>query len=215
MLRREQVAKVCEERSALSHDCASVVGNNKPRSLPTLLYPLSFQHVIMPISIATLRQSSKSSTAGRVRKLTEARSLGLRSVFLCHSHNDAELVEGLLALFARSGWQVYVDWEDTSLPEKPNRETAIRIQQKIVELDLFLFLATPNSTTSRWCPWEIGYANGRKPIDSIIVCPTSDGSMTHGNEYLDLYRRLDLSDQGRLAVWQPGDSTNGIFLSSL
>lgn len=52
------------------------------------------------------------------------------------------------------------------MPERPNKETAQRIQGKIREIDYFLFLATENSGASRWCPWEIGYADSQKPADS-------------------------------------------------
>jgi hypothetical protein len=92
------------------------------------------------------------------------------------------------------------------MPAKPNRETAKRIKDKIEQLNLFLFLATPNSMASRWCPWEIGYADGKKPIDNIVVIPTSEGATTHGNEYLELYRRIDLMTTGSLALWQPGQT---------
>ena len=169
----------------------------------------------MPIALTSLQVAARRATPQRVRTLTEARTLGIRTVFLSHSHRDAELVQGFVVLLVDSGWRVYIDWRDTSMPERPNRDTAIRLQQKIVDLDFFLFLATPNSMASRWCPWEIGYANGQKPIDRIIVCPTSEGSATHGSEYLDVYRRLDLSDSARLAVWQPGDSRSGILVSDL
>jgi hypothetical protein len=90
------------------------------------------------------------------------------------------------------------------MPDRPNRETAARLKQRIEGTTFFLFLATANSMTSRWCPWEIGYADGKKHIDSILVCATTDGVVTHGNEYLDLYRRIDVSDSGRLAVWKSG-----------
>lgn len=101
------------------------------------------------------------------------------------------------------------------MPETPDRQTAARIQRKIEQLGFFLFLATPNSMSSRWCPWEIGYADGVKPRDQIIVVPTSVGATTHGNEYLQLYQRLDVADVGKLAVWEPADRANGVFVESL
>src|SRR5579864_2932935 len=109
----------------------------------------------MPLSIERLRQaSSRYAFAKTAGSLTEARSLGLRSAFLCHSHDDAKNVQGLLTLFHDDGWRVYVDWQDAAMPEKPTRETAQRIQRKIQEMDYFLFLATENSVASRWCPWD-------------------------------------------------------------
>jgi len=125
------------------------------------------------------------------------------------------LAKGMTQLLTEAGWRIYIDWQDAEMPETPNRETAQRIQQKIVDLEYFLFLATSNSMSSRWCPWEIGYADGKKDIDRILVIPTTDGVRTYGNEYLQLYRRVDLSDKGALAVWQPGQHTNGVLIKNL
>lgn len=83
----------------------------------------------MPISIDTLRSaSSRSGFAKSARSLTEAHTLGVRTAFLCHSHDDATLIEGLMALFYEDGWRVYVDWQDAAMPERPTRETAGRIR---------------------------------------------------------------------------------------
>lgn len=118
-------------------------------------------------------------------------------------------------MLEESGWLVYVDWADASMPETPTQQTAAIIKQKILDFDYFLFLATANSMTSRWCPWEIGYADGKKQIDRILLLPTTDGTKIHGNEYLQLYRRIDLSTAGRLCVWQPGQNSNGILIEQL
>jgi len=170
----------------------------------------------MPISIDTLRSASARGTLAKsASNLTEARSLGLKTAFLCHSHQDATAVQGLLALFQDEGWRVYVDWQDGAMPEKPTRETAERIQRKIREMDYFLFLATENSVASRWCPWEIGYADSQKPVDRLLVIPTEDRSGTwYGNEYLQLYRHVDVAQSGALGVWNPGED-KGIRLRTL
>lgn len=159
----------------------------------------------MAIGVDRLRSAATRSPAV-VRSLSEAKTARLKGAFLCHSHKDADLAKGLVNMFAEAGWRIYVDWADVEMPDTPNRETAKRIQQKIVELDWFLFLATSNSMSSRWCPWEIGYADGKKHIDQIFVIPTQDGQKTYGNEYLQLYRRIDLSALGQLATWKPGET---------
>jgi hypothetical protein len=169
----------------------------------------------MPLTIDTLRNAATRSRVAKARNLTEARAQRLQTLFLCHSHLDEVLVRGLVTLLEESGWMVYVDWADAAMPEQPTRETAARIKQRIVELNFFLFLATANSMSSRWCPWEIGYADGKKPIDQILVVPTTDGIRTHGNEYLQLYRHIDLSTLHHLAAWQPGQTTNGVLLEHL
>jgi hypothetical protein len=170
----------------------------------------------MPLTTDQLRQAATRTTVYKsVRTITEAKLQGLQTVFLCHSHKDEVLVRGLISLLHDQGWKVYVDWADTTMPETPNEETARKIKEKIVESAFFMFLATANSTASRWCPWEIGYADGKKPIDKIIVIPTSNGSTVYGNEYLSLYRILDVSNTSKLAVWKPGSSTGGTLVKDL
>ena len=83
------------------------------------------------------------------------------------------------------------------MPETPDPETAIRIQSRTVSAGWFLFLATMNATASRWCPWEIGYANGKKNVDRIIVVATIDSNgRYHGNEYLQLYSQISPTTVG-------------------
>ena len=89
--------------------------------------------------------------------------------------------------------------------------TAKKIQGKIESMKYFLFLATENSMSSRWCPWEIGYANGKKSIDNVLIIPTSERGKSHGNEYLQLYRRLDQGFNGKVGVFNPGSFRQDIL----
>ncbi|HHA2494037.1 TPA: toll/interleukin-1 receptor domain-containing protein [Stenotrophomonas maltophilia] len=136
----------------------------------------------------------------------EARSRGIRTAFLCHSHKDQDLVKGFVRMLHDSGWSVYVDWNDSSMPSTPNETTARKIREKIVQLDYFIFLATENSMGSRWCPWELGCADGKKPNERILVVPTSEHGRDHGNEYIGLYRRIDQNSLGDIQVYSPGIS---------
>jgi hypothetical protein len=143
-----------------------------------------------------LNPASSSLTIG------EARTVGMKTAFLSHSHKDKNLVDGLLHILSLSGWNVYVDWKDTDLPTSPTRETAAKIQQRISGTNYFLLLATPNSLSSLWCPWELGYADGIKP-DTIYVIPTRNGENVSGNEYIELYRRIDRRTDGTLEFYSP------------
>lgn len=170
----------------------------------------------MPISIAKIQEAATRIRKSTRRTFHEAKASSLATAFLCHSHKDASLVKGITNLLEDSGWDVYIDWEDSSMPETPNRQTALNIQNKIKDLKYFLFLATENSMSSRWCPWEIGYANGVKNIENILIIPTADRLGTaRGNEYLQLYRRIDIADGGGLAAWQPGQTSNGVWVKEL
>lgn len=137
-----------------------------------------------------------------------------KTAFLCHSHKDGELVKGLLVIFKEAGLDLYVDWRDHSMPETPNGDTARKIQEKIKTSDVFLFLATANSKASRWCPWEIGFADSSQK--GIYIIPTADGYGTYGNEYLQLYPKIDQGnsvDRTGYAIFQPG-AEKGSWVSS-
>lgn len=141
---------------------------------------------------------------------------GQPTAFLCHSHRDCQLAEGLQTLLQEAAWDVYVDWQDAEMPEIPDRETAHRIQGRIVSAGWFLFLATANATASRWCPWEIGYPDGKKSVNRIVVIPTIDSSgKHHGNEYLQLYPQITAADGGALAFFPIGQTRGGMLVTNL
>ena len=97
----------------------------------------------------------------------------------------------------------------------------IIIKSRIVDTNWFLFLATQNSTSSRWCPWEIGYADSAKQHEKIIIVPTEDDNgRFYGNEYLQLYRKLtDASNtsinKSGYAVFSPGATQGGSWVEQL
>jgi hypothetical protein len=169
----------------------------------------------MPIDLDQLSAAARRRHVAVARSLSEAHQAGIRTAFLCHSHKDALYVQGLLVLLEEAGWRIYIDWLDSSMPETPNEKTAANIRSRIRSNDYFLFLATPNSLASRWCPWEIGFADGVKPNERIFVIPTRLGQNYYGNEYIGLYRRIDISDAGPLGAWPPGMSTGGVYVRDL
>jgi hypothetical protein len=152
--------------------------------------------------------------AGQRRPLLKSQvRAGLqKTAFLCHSHRDDKLAEGLQAMRSEQGVELSIDWKDASIP--PERETASCIQHRIKTCDWFLILATANSMNSRWCPWELDYADGQKQPDRIAIVQTSDSTTTDGNEYMQLYRRIDTSNAGQL-LWVPAGSNQGQFVRTV
>ena len=149
----------------------------------------------MAISQGLLRFFSRNYRPGIYKRSSDSLVLSSEqksTAFLCHSHHDVELVKGLLVYFEELNVKLYIDWLDEDMPEVPNRVTAEKIQKKIKEAELFFFLATENSRASRWCPWEMGYADGIRK--SIYIIPTKDEEKTIGNEYLQLYSHLDVTN---------------------
>lgn len=141
-----------------------------------------------------------------------ARALGSRTgqktAFLCHSHKDRELAEGLQAKLVEAGLDLYIDWQDVTMPDPPSHYTADRIRRLISAADLFLYLATQNSANSKWCPWELGIADARKSEAGILIVPTRDAvGGEYGNEYINLYRRLDRDSMGLARFYERGSYT--------
>ncbi|MBE7474276.1 MAG: toll/interleukin-1 receptor domain-containing protein [Anaerolineales bacterium] len=142
---------------------------------------------------------------GNSRFLESTKSVAKVSIFLSHSHRDREIVEGFITLLANSSQiTIYVDWQDGDMPRITNRDTAQRIKLKIGELNLFMILATKNAMNSKWVPWEIGVADSKKPLNRILVVPVADPSgHFYGNEYMQLYQRIEVSSSGDLGVFEP------------
>lgn len=130
------------------------------------------------------------------------------TIFLSHSHKDKDLVQKFIDYLADiSQVIVYVDWQDSDMPNATNRQTAERIKGKIREMEFFLVLATQNAMNSKWVPWEIGVADQIKPINKIALVPvmSSDGRF-HGNEYLELYPTIEPTTTNNLAKFESGQT---------
>lgn len=172
----------------------------------------------MPISLGQLDAAAGRQRPQRIAKsLNEAVARRAQTAFLCHSHHDDRLAGGLQTFLAENGWDVYLDWQDSTMPSEPNRETADRIKQKVRALDWFLFLATPNSTESRWCPWEIGYADHEKQHGKILLIRTTDeNNRYYGNEYLQLYAEIAATNlPNKWAVFPEDKVKGGVLLENL
>lgn len=124
------------------------------------------------------------------------------SVFLSHSHLDADYVKDVVAFLRNRGVSCYVDWMDESMPEKTSGLTAVRIKEKITSNDKFIFLATNNSIASKWCNWEIGYGDAKKYMDKIAIFPLKESNGDwKGNEYLQIYPYIYESDISKGTYW--------------
>lgn len=146
--------------------------------------------------------------------IVKTAALAQLTIFLSHSHKDKELAEGFQNILAQYGIGVYIDWQDSELPESPNKITAKKIKEKIKDLGLFILLASENSLSSKWCPWEIGIADSLKHYENILIVPIVDNfGEFHGNEYLHLYKRIEIDNLGKLLVVEPDFRKYGATLS--
>src|SRR5665647_556396 len=117
----------------------------------------------------------------------------LFDLFISHSSLDKKLVLTLVDLFNDAGYSVYVDWiNDKQLDRNSiTKETAQTIKTRVLESSGLSYIATQNATNSKWCPWELGIADGLKN-GRVCICPVLDNSQDTfvGQEYLGIYPYL-------------------------
>lgn len=114
-------------------------------------------------------------------------------VFLSHSSLDHDEVIILVQLFNKSGYSVYVDWIYDKQLDRSNvtAKTADTLRMRMQQSKGLSYLATSNASQSKWCPWELGYFDGRSKARCCIL-PVLDYEVStyKGQEYLGLYPYL-------------------------
>lgn len=143
-------------------------------------------------------------------------------LFLSHSYLDKALVYTLVDLFNKSGYSVYVDWMvDTQLDRSQvNKKTSEVLRMRLNLSRGLAYIATGNSSQSKWCPWELGYEDGKTNGRCTIlpVLETSSAAF-RGQEYLGLYPYLEYdqvagSSEYNFWVYDSGNNGNYVVLSS-
>jgi len=154
------------------------------------------------------RLRNSATNFSNVIRAKDASSVAAATIFLSHSHKDRAKAEGFIYYLASLGIKVYVDWNDSDMPRLTNKETAEKIKVAIKTKALFMILATRNALESRWVPWEIGIADQCKGEQRILLIPVADSSgRFDGNEYLQLYKRVEGTDARGYGVFSPGQNT--------
>lgn len=123
------------------------------------------------------------------------------TVFLSHKHDDLEDLKELVGftdLLESLGAKIYIDSLDNTMPHQTCGDTAKRIKQIIQFCNKFILLATDRAITSHWCNWELGIGDTHKYINNIALLPIKEvgqyDSQYRGNEYLQIYPRIDYRD---------------------
>lgn len=111
-------------------------------------------------------------------------------LFISHSFKDKQLIEGLYQLFDEAGYRVYVDWIDDSNLDRTNvnEKTAALLKKRMNFCKALAYISTENTPSSKWCPWELGFGDGK--LGLVCILPVMQGSYI-GQEYLGLYPYLD------------------------
>lgn len=141
-------------------------------------------------------------------------------LFISHSYLDKNLVYSLVELFNVAGYSVYVDWMiDTQLDRsKVNANTADLLRTRMQDCQGLAYVSTANVAQSKWCPWELGYVDGKRNGRCAIL-PVVKTSSEHfnGQEYLGLYPYIDFEtgrETKKYEFWvnDPGDNQKYVTL---
>lgn len=139
-------------------------------------------------------------------------------VFISHSYLDKDLILTLVRLFNEAGYSVYVDWiEDVTLDRSDvTKKTANLVRSRISQSKSLAYIVTTNISNSKWCPWELGIADGMLNEKASILPILEYSSNFKGQEYLSIYPHIDYekNNKGKQDFWinDPEDSTKYVVL---
>ncbi|WP_169775037.1 hypothetical protein [Pseudomonas sp. CES] len=69
-----------------------------------------------------------------------------------------------------------------------DKETAAILRERMKSSRSMMYIATGNSSGSKWMPWELGFFDGHKPGRvAILPLQDSESQSFEGQEYLGLY----------------------------
>ena len=134
-------------------------------------------------------------------------------VFLSHCRADAELIEAAELILKNEGVEIYKDIDDANMPKITSPQTAQLIKEKIEECDRFIMIAGESAIQeSRWVPWELGFADGKKP-KRVAIIPVQDfAGQWRGAEYVGLYPTIEGSTLNSYIVSTP-DKLKSAYLT--
>ena len=106
-------------------------------------------------------------------------------VFISHKHDDLDDLKGIIG-FLEKNFNViaYIDSRDLSMPKITSGETAEKIKDRIKKCKRFILLATDGAVESKWCNWELGFADAIKG-KKVVLFP---------NEYMEIYSYITYFD---------------------
>ncbi|MBB1284582.1 toll/interleukin-1 receptor domain-containing protein [Flavisolibacter sp. BT320] len=139
------------------------------------------------------RQFFKAETLNE--NLGTTRSAATRTVFLSYRHIDRQWVNDVVRFLKGMGVSVYVDYLDQTLEERTNEQVAGILRDRIRACAKFISLATPNSSNSKWMPWELGLGDRIINYPNVAVLPLTV-TVNHwpDQEYGRIYGRIENND---------------------
>lgn len=132
-----------------------------------------------------------NQTFQKAEVINETRGFSLSAskvVFLSYRRKDKEYVKPIVDLLHSLRVNVYIDYLDEQLPDKPSSTTAALLRERIKKSDKFIMLSTPNSKDSKWIPWELGLGDGFDGYKNAIILPVTNNTLIWAEqEYFEIY----------------------------
>ena len=110
-------------------------------------------------------------------------------VFISYSWNDRFYANKIVQLLEKCHYTVYIDYNDNRLDRSNvSEETAKRIIDVMHKCKGLLYLYSPSSSVSKWCPWEVGVFSGMKDLKCANLPLIEDYNEDFKKqEYLEIY----------------------------
>lgn len=137
-------------------------------------------------------------------------------VFLSHSKLDETIIAALGKEIEEIGYSVYIDWEvDKQLDRSNvNKNTANILRNRMKSSRSLIFAVSPNSKSSLWMQWELGFYDGHR--GKVAILPIVEGSADnfYRQEYLGLYPYVDKAKTDKtqkLELWVQTSTTDSVL----
>ncbi|WP_214226180.1 toll/interleukin-1 receptor domain-containing protein [Pedobacter sp. B4-66] len=141
-------------------------------------------------------------------------SYGGKRVFLSYRREDREWVQSIVAFLTGLGVSIYVDYLDQTLEDNTSESVAVKLRTHISNCTKFLCLATPNSSKSKWMPWELGLGDRIVNYTNVAILPLTNDSNSFGDqEYGKIYGQVSskyvfsVADHNDWFITYPNGST--------
>ena len=101
-------------------------------------------------------------------------------------------MESIVNFLLSVNFNVYIDYLDKTLEDQTNETVASILRERIKSCSKFILLATPNSGSSKWMPWELGLGDRIINYKNVAILPlTTDSSVWSDQEYGKIYGRIE------------------------
>ena len=131
-------------------------------------------------------------------------------LFISHSYRDKDHIIALRHFFKRAGFSVYIDWIDDPTLDRTNvtSATAELIKKRLEQCRGLAYIDSYNIPTSKWCPWELGIADGLLGKVCILPITQYDTFEYREREYLGLYPYLEMGRDNRQLCISPQSNSS-------